>query len=50
MKFKTDENLPQEICTLLSAAGHDAKSIYDQQLTGSPDPKVLDVCRAEVVC
>ena len=47
MKFKIDENLPQEVCDLLREAGHDALSVVDQQLAGAEDPKVFDVCQEE---
>jgi predicted nuclease of predicted toxin-antitoxin system len=30
MKFKVDENLPREVCDLLSRAGYDAASVGEQ--------------------
>lgn len=47
MKFKIDENLPVEACRVLADAGHDAASVFDQELSGAPDPRVHDVCRLE---
>lgn len=47
MKFKVDENLPQDICALLKNAGFDAMSIPDQQLSGESDPKIFEVCQDE---
>lgn len=47
VKFKTDENLPEEVARLLTDAGHDASSILDQNMGGEPDPDVASVCLAE---
>lgn len=50
MKFKIDENLPVELAELLRASGYDADTINDEGLVGSPDEKVIGVCRAESRC
>lgn len=47
LKFKVDENLPAEVATLLKDAGHDALTVADQMLAGSPDDDVLTVCGQE---
>jgi predicted nuclease of predicted toxin-antitoxin system len=47
MQFKIDENLPIEIAGLLIAAGYDSKTINDQQLQGTKDPIIADICRSE---
>ncbi len=47
MRFKIDENLPFEVATLLSEAGHDATTVLTQRLGGSGDPGIAAVCRAE---
>lgn len=47
MRFKVDENLPSEVAEMLRAHGHDALTIFDQQMVGELDPKVADVCRTE---
>lgn len=47
MQFKIDENLPIEIAELLINAGHDAKTINDQQLQGTRDPFLINVCKSE---
>ena len=47
MRFKIDENLPVEIAELLREHGHDALTIFDQQMTGAPDPNVANVCVGE---
>jgi hypothetical protein len=38
VRFKVDENLPRESTRLLLNAGHDAMSVLDQSLGGTPDP------------
>ncbi len=47
MRFKVDENLPSEVADLLRSHGHDALTIFDQQMCGELDPKVADVCKVE---
>lgn len=47
MLFKIDENLPSELTALLTAAGHDALSVYDQKLEGKPDDMVFKICQEE---
>jgi predicted nuclease of predicted toxin-antitoxin system len=47
MKFKLDENLPEEAAVLLRYAGHDAHTVREEHLTGSPDSRVAAVSRAE---
>ena len=34
MRFKIDENLPAEIAEDLCALGHDAKTVFDQDMSG----------------
>lgn len=47
MKFKIDENLPVELVRDLSAAGHDACTVGDQQMTGCKDAYLLQRIREE---
>ena len=47
MRFKVDENLPVDVAELFCAQGHDAMTIFDQQMVGEVDPKVASVCKAE---
>jgi predicted nuclease of predicted toxin-antitoxin system len=47
MKFKLDENLPVDAADLLSAAGHDVHTVYQEGLCGEPDSKIADICQAE---
>jgi precorrin-6B methylase 1 len=37
MRFKTDENLPSDVAELLNQHGHDAESILQEKLSGTPD-------------
>lgn len=47
MKFKIDQNLPIEAADLLTAAGHDALTVYQQSLGGAPDERIVEVCQDE---
>jgi predicted nuclease of predicted toxin-antitoxin system len=47
MRFKTDENLPEEFAQTLREEGWDALSVYEQNLGGNPDPRIAEVCIAE---
>jgi len=47
LKFKVDENLPVEVAQLLTDAGHDAATVYEQRMAGQPDARLAAVCRRE---
>lgn len=47
MKFKIDENLPVELTELLMRAGHNAKTVYEQQLVGAKDSVLINHCKSE---
>ena len=47
MQFKIDENLPIEIAEMLNDAGHDAKTVNNQQLQGARDHPLVNVCKSE---
>jgi predicted nuclease of predicted toxin-antitoxin system len=47
MQFKIDENLPIEIAELLINAGYDAKTVNDQQLKGTQDSILAEICKSE---
>jgi len=47
MRFKTDENLPTEAADLLRSAGQDAVAVGQQQLGGTVDPTIAEVCQRE---
>jgi len=35
LKFKVDENLPEEVSALLVTAGHEADTVADEGLSGA---------------
>jgi predicted nuclease of predicted toxin-antitoxin system len=47
MKFKVDENLPEEIVVELCTAGHDATSVREQGLAGTDDAVIATHIQAE---
>ena len=47
MRFKTDENLHQEIADALRSQGHDALTVWDQNMRGRPDRDLAAVCKEE---
>jgi predicted nuclease of predicted toxin-antitoxin system len=50
MKFKLDENLGRRGGDLLTAAGHDVATVFDQNLNHAPDTEVIEACRQELRC
>jgi predicted nuclease of predicted toxin-antitoxin system len=47
MRFKIDENLHESAAELLRQHGHDAVSVYAQNLRGHDDRDIAAVCRME---
>lgn len=47
MKFKIDENLPQELVSDLADAGHDAETVTKEGMTGAADSDLLLAARRE---
>ena len=47
MLIKTDENLHPDVAALLREGGHDALTVSEQQLQGSTDAVIIEVCRRE---
>lgn len=47
MLCKIDENVPIDAIDMLSRAGHDCKTVYDEDLGGAPDERIAEVCRTE---
>lgn len=45
--FKIDENLHPDLVPLLHTHGHDAVTVWDQGLRGTPDTNLAEACRAE---
>lgn len=47
MKIKLDENFGDRGADLLRDSGHDVTTVRDQDLCGTPDDTLIEVCRAE---
>jgi predicted nuclease of predicted toxin-antitoxin system len=47
LRFKIDENLPEDVVALLRTAGHDASSVVGQSLKGISDSQLLKACLQE---
>lgn len=47
MKAKLDENLGRRAIELFRASGHDVSTVTEQQLGGTSDDKLVEVCRHE---
>jgi hypothetical protein len=47
MKFKVDENLPQELVSDLAEAGHDGETVVKEGMAGVVDGDLLEVARHE---
>ncbi len=47
MRFKLDESIPTSAKLTLEAMGHDVHSVYDENLSGSPDDDIAEACRRE---
>ncbi len=45
MRFKLDENLDIRLAPLLAQGGHDVDTVRDEQLSGSPDEVIYEICR-----
>jgi predicted nuclease of predicted toxin-antitoxin system len=50
MKFKLDENFGTRTQQIFRTGGHDVLTVRDQQLQGSADQRLYEVCRAEHRC
>ena len=47
MRFKLDENLPIELAELFRRSGHDAQTVFDEELAGADDAEIASVCIRE---
>lgn len=47
MRFKLDENLPIEAAELLNGQGHDASTVYSEEISGSTDATLALICQTE---
>lgn len=48
--IKVDEDLPVEVADILRRAGHDAQTVIQEGLTGTPDEKLWKVVQQERRC
>jgi len=47
LKLKLDENMPAALAVLLRQAGHDAKTVPEENLSGMDDPKIISAAAQE---
>jgi predicted nuclease of predicted toxin-antitoxin system len=47
MRFKVDENLPDDIAQALRNRGHDAETVYGEGLRGKDDRTIAGRCQQE---
>ena len=47
MKLKLDENIPASFKAELAAAGHDVRTVVDEDLVGNPDERIWTRCQLE---
>ena len=47
MRFKIDENLPIEVADVLNQRGHDAATVFQEELNGASDTDIASACRRE---
>jgi predicted nuclease of predicted toxin-antitoxin system len=47
MRFKIDENLHDDVATLLTSEGHDAQTVHAEGLRGVVDPDLAQHCSQE---
>jgi len=47
VKFKIDENLPDELSHLLRDSGWDSLTVEEQRLSGEIDPRLAEICATE---
>ena len=50
IRLKVDEDLPSEVAGLLRNAGHDACTVTEQRLSGTPDSTLWDHVQHEQRC
>ena len=50
MKFKLDENFGSRTQNIFRSARHDVQTVWEQDLLGSPDEYIYEVCRSENRC
>jgi predicted nuclease of predicted toxin-antitoxin system len=50
VKFKLDENLGSRTAGLIEARGHDVQTVSQENLTGTDDKHLFEVCASEERC
>ncbi len=50
MRFKLDENFSPSLTALFHESGYDAHSVFEEQLSGSKDENINQVCLEENRC
>jgi predicted nuclease of predicted toxin-antitoxin system len=50
MKFKLDENFGTRTQSLFHAADYDARTVYQESLSGAVDERLYEVCQLENRC
>ncbi len=50
MRFKLDENFGSRTQNIFRDAGHDVQTVWEQDLLGSPDGFIYEVCRSKRRC
>lgn len=47
VRFKLDENIPQDVVALFHAAGQEVDTALDEKLGGEPDSRIFEICQIE---
>ena len=50
MKFKFDENIGRRGQQILRDAGYDVSTVVEQNLSGTPDCDLIEICHQEARC
>ena len=50
MRFKLDENFGSRTQSIFREAGHDVQTVWEQEILGSPDGYIFEICRSERRC
>lgn len=50
MKFKIDENISKSAAYLLNDHGHEAETVFFENITGIKDEELIEICKSENRC
>jgi predicted nuclease of predicted toxin-antitoxin system len=50
VRFKLDENLGSRTAGLIAASGHDVQTVAQENLCGTSDARLFEICRSEGRC